>query len=92
MDRDGTRTRSEAAPADAAGACIPREEGSRALVTLGAPEPRPVATGGRPLAGFLTQLIVGTDPALRPARLQRTRAAAALYTRAADDGSDKRRA
>ena len=82
-ERNGTATRPE--PAQAGGA---RETGSRALVTLAAPGPRPAATGGRPLAGFLTQLMLGADPALRPARLQRTRAAAALYARAAGDGSD----
>ncbi|MCE4223043.1 hypothetical protein HCU64_04710 [Methylobacterium sp. C25] len=38
---------------------------------------------GRPMAGFLAQLIVDTDPALRVARLERTRTAAALYERAA---------
>ena len=102
MVRTGTDTRSETAPADTARdegsrqdplrQDRPPEDGSRALVVLGAPGPRPAATGGRPLAGFLTQLIVGTDPALRPARLQRTRAAAALYARAADDGSTRRRA
>ena len=36
-------------------------------------------SGGRPMAGFLAQLIVAADPSLRPARLERTRAAAALY-------------
>jgi hypothetical protein len=35
------------------------------------------------MADFLTQLIVSADPALRPARLERTKAAAALYARAA---------
>ncbi|MBA9070773.1 hypothetical protein [Methylorubrum extorquens] len=33
------------------------------------------------MAGFLTQLIVSADPALRPARLERTKAATALYAR-----------
>lgn len=42
--------------------------------------------GGRPMAGFLTQLIVSADPGLRPARSERTKAAAALYARAAAFG------
>ena len=33
-------------------------------------------------AGFLTQLLVSTDPALRPARVERTRNAAATYAAA----------
>ncbi|WP_331286721.1 MULTISPECIES: hypothetical protein [Methylobacteriaceae] len=38
------------------------------------------------MAGFLTQLIVSADPALRPARSERTKAAVALYARAAAFG------
>ena len=50
-----------------------------ALVAL-SPASRPDrVVGGRPQAAFLTQLIVGADPSLRPGRLDRTRAAAALY-------------
>lgn len=46
----------------------------------------PRLRGRRPMAGFLTQLIVSTDPALRPARSERTKAAVALYARAAAFG------
>ncbi|GJD67852.1 hypothetical protein [Methylobacterium gnaphalii] len=46
-------------------------------------EPARRIAAGRPMAGFLAQLIVDTDPALRVARSERTRAAAALYARAA---------
>jgi len=42
---------------------------------------RPVAR--RPDSGFLTQLLLGADPVLRPARLERTRNAAAAYAAAA---------
>ncbi len=67
-----------------------RAEPSRALVALDggraeAPraEPAPTSRGsGRPLAGFLAQMIVEADPTLRPSRLERTRAAAALYAEA----------
>ncbi|WP_430911385.1 hypothetical protein [Methylobacterium sp. sgz302541] len=37
----------------------------------------------RPPAGFVTQLLMGADPGLRPSRLSRTRDAAALYAKAA---------
>lgn len=59
---------------------------SRALVETGNPAARETGrrfVGGRPMAGFLTQVIVGADPALRPSRLDRTRVAAALYAEAA---------
>ncbi|GJE60237.1 hypothetical protein [Methylobacterium trifolii] len=36
-------------------------------------------TGGRPLAEFVAHLIVSADQSLRPSRIERTRAAAALY-------------
>ncbi len=41
------------------------------------------SAGGRPMAAFLTQLIVEADPALRPSRSDRTRTAAARYAQAA---------
>jgi hypothetical protein len=37
----------------------------------------------RPMAGFLAQLIVSTEPTLRPSRIERTRSAAARYAEAA---------
>ncbi|MGU3362056.1 hypothetical protein ACLBWX_17160 [Methylobacterium sp. M6A4_1b] len=37
----------------------------------------------RPLSGFLAQLIVCTEPTLRPSRIERTRSAAARYAEAA---------
>ena len=37
----------------------------------------------RPCAGFVAQLLVAADPALRPSRLERTRDAAAHYAEAA---------
>lgn len=36
-------------------------------------------SGGRPMASFVTQLILSADPTLRPARLERMREAAARY-------------
>ena len=46
--------------------------------------PAPKARGGtRPLAGFLTQVIVASDPTLRPSRLERTGIAAARYAETA---------
>jgi len=42
---------------------------------------RPVPA--RPLSGFLAQLIVSTEPTLRPSRIERTRSAAARYAEAA---------
>ena len=38
---------------------------------------------GRPLAGFLAQLIVSADPTLRPSRIDRTQEAAARYAETA---------
>lgn len=63
------------------------EASSRALVAGPSVDagPRRIR-GGRPMADFLTQLIVSTDPALRPTRPERTKAAAALYARAAAFG------
>ena len=72
MVRDETRERAETG------------QSSRALVGSA-----PVSdngrrvTAGRPMADFLTQLIVSADPDLRPSRLGRTRVAAALYAQAA---------
>ncbi|WP_232631330.1 hypothetical protein [Methylobacterium sp. Leaf118] len=75
MDRSETRDRAEEGQ--------DRADTARALVA-GTPSPSmPRIRGGRPLVGFLTQLIVSADPALRPARTERTKAAAALYARAA---------
>lgn len=62
------------------------EASARALVAAGPGRAAPRLRGGRPMAGFLTQLIVSADPALRPARPERTKAAAALYARAAAFG------
>lgn len=59
------------------------EPSGRALVPGVPSGPTPRVRGGRPLAEFLTQLIVEADPRLRPARSERTKAAAALYARAA---------
>ncbi|MCJ2123571.1 hypothetical protein [Methylobacterium sp. J-077] len=39
--------------------------------------------GGRASAGFVTHLLVATDPTLRPSRLERTKAAAARYAETA---------
>ncbi|KQT50369.1 hypothetical protein ASG52_05990 [Methylobacterium sp. Leaf456] len=75
MDRSGTR--------DGAESDNGRTEAGRALVAATQAGPPPRVRGGRPLAGFLTQLIVSADPGLRPARLERTKAAVALYARAA---------
>ena len=61
-------------------------ETCRALVVVhsqdSTEEPARRISAGRPMAGFLAQLIVDTDPALRVARSERTRGAAALYARA----------
>ena len=55
------------------------------VIPGGAPEdghrPRPIPN--RPLAGFLAQLIVSAEPALRPSRSERTRSAAARYAEVA---------
>lgn len=88
MDHPGTEERVEAGRAcagtGAAGAS------GRALVPGHAPGAETGSghrlRGRRPMAGFLTQLIVSADPALRPARSERTKAAAALYARAAAFG------
>ncbi|MBD8908806.1 hypothetical protein [Methylorubrum zatmanii] len=56
---------------------------SRALVAGTDAGPAPRIRGRRPMAGFLTQLIVSADPTLRSPRPERTKAAAALYARAA---------
>ena len=40
--------------------------------------------GGRPRAGFVTQLMVGADASLQVARSERTRIAAAHYARMAE--------
>ncbi|AWI90158.1 hypothetical protein C0214_18975 [Methylobacterium sp. DM1] len=67
----------------ASGEAAGPEASSRALVAPSSAGAGPRLRGGRPMANFLTQLIVSADPALRPARLERTKAAAALYARAA---------
>lgn len=76
--------------------CVVAEQPCRALVVVASDnahdEPARHVTGGRPMAMFLAQLMVDTDPALRPARLERTRNAAALYARAAGAPAEKRRA
>ena len=75
MDRSETRNRPEPGQG--------RTGPARALVAAAPAPSAQRVRGGRPLAGFLTQLIVSADPALRPARSERTKAAAALYARAA---------
>lgn len=84
MDRSKTDCADpgHAATGDATGS----EASSRALVAQPSTGASPRLRGGRPMANFLTQLIVSADPALRPARLERTKAAAALYARAAASG------
>lgn len=67
----------------ASGKAAGPEASSRALVAPSSAGAGPRLRGGRPMANFLTQLIVSADPALRPARLERAKAAAALYARAA---------
>ncbi len=59
---------------------------SRELVAVTGSGRGPRIRGGRPMAGFLTQLIVTADPGLRPARSERTKAAVALYAQAAAFG------
>jgi hypothetical protein len=88
MARIGTVGRAEAAQfrtvrAEAASDAIPA---GRALVAIDdgqrtrrGLQPRT----GRPDSGFVAQLLACTDPALRPSRLERTRAAADLYAAAA---------
>ncbi len=72
----------------------PQGDLSRALVSgvaydeKAAPQRR---YGGRPLAPFLTQLILSADPSLCPTRLERTRAAADRYAQS-DRRQEKRRA
>ncbi|GEO98458.1 hypothetical protein HPGCJGGD_4264 [Methylobacterium haplocladii] len=84
MDRVGTQ--------DEGGA----ENPCRALVVVspgdGRDEPARRASGGRPMAGFLAQLIVDTNPALRVARSERTRTAVALYARVAGVTRGRQRA
>jgi hypothetical protein len=61
-------------------------EASRALTVLARDEAegRGAATAiRRPLAGFVAQLIVSSDPTLRPSRGERTRSATALYAQTA---------
>ena len=62
-------------------------DGGRAEAPRDAPAPEAAtqkARGGtRPLAGFLTQMILEADPTLRPSRLERTGLAAARYAQAA---------
>ncbi|GJE77635.1 MULTISPECIES: hypothetical protein [Methylorubrum] len=78
MDRSRTRDSAETdrVRADA-------KPAGRSLVVVAQPGPSSRIRGGRPLAEFLTQLIVSADPALRPARSERTKAAVALYARTA---------
>lgn len=62
---------------------------AHALVVHGAAADRPsVRALGRPMAGFLAQLIVSADPTLAPSRSDRTRVAAARYTQARNGFSD----
>ena len=72
---------------DETGACAAAGQPSHALVPLQPAHEQDAAayrrSGGRPMAGFLTQLIVEAEPGLRPTRSDRTRTAAALYARAA---------
>ncbi|MBX9933793.1 MAG: hypothetical protein K2Y56_20115 [Methylobacterium sp.] len=66
----------------------PRPAQGQALVPYGATAERVLPLlRGRPLAGFLAQLIVSTDPALRPSRGDRTRVAAARYAATARVGA-----
>ena len=56
---------------------------SGAVVTEMEFVPAPRFCRRRPMAGFLTHLLVSTNPTLQSARSERTKAAAALYARAA---------
>ena len=73
----------EPAPRDAAPVrALVAIAGGRAEAPQDAQTPK--ARGGtRPLAGFLTQMIVASDPTLRPSRLERTGIAAARYAETA---------
>ncbi len=73
MDRVGTQDGGEADNPCRALVAVPAQDGRD--------EPIRRVSGGRPMAGFLAQLIVDTNPALRMPRLERTRTAAALYAR-----------
>lgn len=48
--------------------------------------------GGRPMAAFVTQLLLGADSSLQVTRLERTRAAAAHYARTAASLAETRSA
>ncbi|GBU17494.1 MULTISPECIES: hypothetical protein [unclassified Methylobacterium] len=78
MERSGTESVEESGRASS--------NGTRALTLVAggarqeAPAPAPRA---RPMAGFVTQLMVGRDPTLQTSRPARTRSAAALYAQAA---------
>ena len=57
---------------------------AQALVVHGTIAERPLSSlRGRPLAGFLAQLIVSADPTLTPSRAARTQKAAARYAETA---------
>ncbi|MGU3536459.1 hypothetical protein ACLBXP_01175 [Methylobacterium sp. A54F] len=66
------------------------QAGTRALVCLaedvergpGVQEHAKSPRSGRPLAGFVAQLMVSVDSRLNPSRVERTRRAAALYAEA----------
>jgi hypothetical protein len=75
MGRLGTDRRPETAQAPAYDLVVIPGSGE----AYGARRP----ASARPDAGFLIQLLVSADPALRPARLDRTRDAAATYAEAA---------
>ena len=81
MARSGTEAGGER---DGAVSAVPIRALTLVAETRGDAEPgRTAAIRPRPPAGFVTQLILGADPALRPSRLTRTRDAAALYAKAA---------
>ncbi len=90
IGRVGTVRASVRPPAPASEPPQASQAPARALVAIAggrdeAPDaPMPKARGGtRPLAGFLTQVIVASDPTLRPSRLERTGIAAARYAETA---------
>lgn len=68
MDRTGTGERLESA--SNCRALVVCETGHHARFTAGRP---------MPMAGFLTQLILGADPSMRSSRSERTRAAVSIY-------------
>lgn len=84
MGRPEADRTDETDPANLAGPA--RQDPARALVVIaGGAETRSDglrAVPRRPLAGFLAQLIVSAEPALRPSRHERTRSAAARYAEA----------